>query len=261
MLDPESHPAVTICVLTYGDYPELVRRCVESIRTHVARERYRLVVGGNAVSPESESYLHSLESERCIDRLVLSPRNLNKCPMMRMMLEGIDTEYIWWFDDDIFIEDSMALDNHLNAARESGPSHVMWGKLMYVDWQPDDSGAPGIARQFVRTASWYRGLTPPGWEPGGKGEMNFGGESKGDGRWFFIAGGCWLIRTSTVRALNWPDPRLVKNFDDIYLGEAIRQQGWRIGNIDNSGVTMNEVPRRGDAGLISEEVASRLTRP
>ena len=49
MSDPRP---VTICVLTYGDYPQLAKRTIESIRFHCARSSYRLVVGANAVCAE-----------------------------------------------------------------------------------------------------------------------------------------------------------------------------------------------------------------
>src|SRR6185295_10266689 len=94
---------VTIGVLTYGDYPELAKRTIESIRFHCARSAYRLVVGANAVCAETRGYLERLRDEGAIDRLILSDENLNKCPMMRRMLESVDTEFFWWFDDDSYL--------------------------------------------------------------------------------------------------------------------------------------------------------------
>ena len=109
-----------------------------------------------------------------------------------------------------------------------------------------------FASRFVRTASWYGQLPPPSWRPGGKGEMDFHGKGTGDGRWVFIVGGCWLIRTSVIRALDWPDPRLVKESDDVYLGEAIRQQGWEMAHLDAE-VAINQRERRGCPGLIDPD--------
>ena len=57
-----------------------------------------------------------------------------------------------------------------------------------------------------------------------------------------------MIRTTAVRALDWPDPRLVKMGDDTFLGEAIRQQGWEIMDNGSPGVAINTAPRRGDPG-------------
>jgi hypothetical protein len=39
---------------------------------------------------------------------------------------------------------------------------------------------------------------------------------------------------------------LVKRNDDVFLGEAIRQQGWEFQDIGSLGVEINTEPRRGD---------------
>jgi GT2 family glycosyltransferase len=93
-------------------------------------------------------------------------------------------------------------------------------------------------------------LTPPYWRPGGKGEFNFEGRGTGDGRWFFIPGGCWLMRTAALRELDWPDRRIIKMGNDVFLGEAIRQQGWELENIGSPGVAINTEARRGDPGCL-----------
>ena len=125
-----SAPPVTICVLAFGDHAELVRRCIGSIIEHCQRSRYRLVVGANAVGDDTRRYLDELEAGGAIDRLVSSDENINKCPMMRRMFEDIDTEYIWWFDDDSFVESPRALDTYLAAARSAPERVVMWGKVL-----------------------------------------------------------------------------------------------------------------------------------
>jgi hypothetical protein len=102
--------------------------------------------------------------------------------------------------------------------------------------------------EFVRTAPWYRGLPPPSWRVGGKGELNFEGRGTGDGRWPFILGGCWLARMQALRSIDWPDRRLVKMGEDVLLGEAFRQQGWTVQHIGIPGVALDTEPRRGHAG-------------
>src|SRR6478736_1121217 len=96
-------PKVTICVLTYGNFPELARESIRSIQLHCPRSEYRLVIGANAIGSETRNYLDDLQHKGQIDRLVISDVNINKCPMMRRMFEEIDTEFIWWFDDDSHI--------------------------------------------------------------------------------------------------------------------------------------------------------------
>ena len=110
-------PEVTICVLTYGDYTSLVRRTIESIRAHCPRSAYRLIVGANAVSDESAAYLDRLRAAGAIDELIHSATNLNKCPMMRRMFQCVNTEFIWWFDDDSYVTAPGVLEDWLAAAK------------------------------------------------------------------------------------------------------------------------------------------------
>jgi len=239
---------VTICVLLYGDHPALARQCLESIRQHCPPEQYLLTVGTNAIGSRTREYLNERQLAGDLDRWIDSPLNLNKCPMMRRMFAEVDTEFIWWFDDDSFLDSRDVFERWIGGALQSPGDVAAWGQLAVCN---DDGFAPDLpdAVKFVREAPWYRGLPPPSWRPGGKGELDFNGRGCGDGRWFFIVGGCWLIRTEVVRALDWPDRRLIKMGDDVLLGEAIRQHGWRTINLGSQGVAINTVKRRGDPGL------------
>ena len=240
-------PKVTICILTYGDYPHLARRAVESIRTYCPRSEYQLLVGANAVSERTAKYLEQSHAAGEVDDVILSPVNLNKCPMMRLMFERVNTEFTWWFDDDSYVTSPDAWARWLGTASAAPPSTAMWGELYRCNTPGDFTDLDDVVT-FVRKASWYQGLPPPTWRAGGKGEFNFQNRNCGDGRWDFIVGGCWLIRTSALRALDWPDRRLIKLGDDVLLGEAIRQQGWQLGNIGSPGVTINSEARRGRTG-------------
>jgi len=249
-------PKVTICVLTYGDYASLAARVIESIRSHCPRADYKLIVGANAVGDWTLKYLTSLHAGGHIDNLILSPVNLNQCPMMRQMFAKVDTEFIWWFDDDSYITEPDALERWLGSAEQAPQNTVMWGPVAWCGspegFAPDLEDVVG----FVRAADWYRGLPPPSWRLGGKGEFNYDGQGTGDGTWVFVLGGCWFMRTSVVRALDWPDRRLIKMGNDVFLGEAIRQQGWQLQDIGSPGVAVNTEPRRGDPGLTPLEHAS-----
>jgi GT2 family glycosyltransferase len=237
-------PPVTICVLVYGDYAWLARRTLESIRGFCRREEYRLIVGANAAGSETLAYLRGLELEGALDRLLVSKENLHKSPMMRRMLRDVDTPLIWWFDDDSYVVERGAMEDWLKWVRAAPPRIVLWG-------QGAECGEPASfttledVSAFVRSAAWYRGLPPPSWRPGGKGEFNFEGRGTGDGRWIFVLGGCWMARTRAIGALDWPDRRLVRLGDDVLLGEAIRQRGWAMGNIGAPGVRLDTEPRRG----------------
>jgi GT2 family glycosyltransferase len=236
-----------VCVLLYGDYLPLAERVISSISAHCPRQDYSLIVGANAVTSETLRLLEFHQEKGTIDRLVVSETNLNKCPMMRLMFEEVESEFIWWFDDDSYITESSALSSWLRRAQASPESTVMWGQLASCDHRENFTYLKDPVG-FVREAAWYASLPPPSWRPGGKGEFNHDNKGTGDGRWFFITGGCWMIRSSAVRALDWPDRRLVKMGDDVFLGEAIRQQGWQLENLGTFGVTISTERRRGSLG-------------
>jgi len=229
---------------------------LESIRSFCSRSEYQLIIGANAVGHETQKLLSSRKLAGEVDRVVSSAVNLNKCAMMRRMFENVDTEFIWWFDDDSYLTAPEALSQWLGAARAASNSTVMWGQLCRCNMPADFTDMTDV-QGFVRGAPWYRGLPPPSWRPGGKGEFDFENRGCGDGRWDFIVGGCWLVRTSTIRALDWPDRRLVKLGDDVFLGEAIRQNGWTLENIGTPGVALNTEPRRGQAGSCSQREPMR----
>src|SRR6516225_1754223 len=177
-------PPVTVCVLTYGDYCRLARSTIDAILSNCDRSLYRLVVGANAVGTDTRLYLERLAAQGVIDRLCTNEVNVNKCPMMRRMFESIETEFIWWFDDDSYIVDPHALQRRLDAASRAPSDTVLWGHQFFFGHERDfDYGTDVIG--FVKSASWYRGKEPPSWRPGGKGEINFEGRGTGDGRWFF----------------------------------------------------------------------------
>jgi hypothetical protein len=237
-------PQVTICLLTFGPFPRLARRALDSIREKCPGADYRLVVGANAVGQETLDLLNTRHQAGEIDHLIVSRANLSKCPMMRRMFSAVETEYIWWFDDDSYIAEPGALSRWLGAAKASPESTVIWGSLACCG-HPASFAEMDDAIGFVRSAAWYRGLPPPTWRVGGGGDFNFRGLGVGDGRWQFILGGCFMIRTAAVRALDWPDHRLFRTGDDVFLGEAIRQQGWEQANIGSLGVALDTEPRRG----------------
>ncbi len=237
---------VTICVLTYGDYPDYVRRCIQSITEHCERWLYRLVVGANAPSPRVRAWLETLERAGVIDKLHVSETNLNKCPLMRRMREDVDGEFLWWFDDDSYVTEPGTLSKWLEIARSSPPETAMWGHVWFAHEEDFNLGTDVSA--FVRQAPWYRGIEPPSRRPGG------------DPRWFFATGGLWMIRSSALRALDWPDPALVKRADDVLLGEAVRQQGWRLHDLGELGVRINQGKRRGggeDAATMRQQMSLR----
>lgn len=254
-------PPLTVCVLTFGPHLPLAQRCIDSIRTQTQRSLYRLVVGANAVGEATEKYLRFLKESGAADRIHFSRRNLDKNPMMRRMFRDLNTRFVVWFDDDSYVVEKGALERLLDLALRSARDTVMWGRMAMCNHPSMFTSLKSVER-FVRTAPWYRGLTPPGRAPGGKGEFDFEGRGSGNPRWEFLSGGFWLMRTWAIRMLDWPDRRLTHLGEDVLLGEAIRQQGWSMAHVASLGVVIGEAPtRRSRAQRIGTDPGNTRIKP
>lgn len=231
---PAAAPEITFCVLTCGDHLRLVRRCLRSLWRHAPAGAYRLVVGANGVAAPVLAWLERMRRAGRIDRLLVSPVDLSKCPMMARMLGEVRTRYVWWLDDDASFKRPGTFELWHAVARNSPARVALWGDRV----QPaadvlDGPGADWPA--WIRAARWYRGRPLPlrrhgRWLPG----------------WWFPAGGCWLARMDALRALGWPDPRLRIMLEDVIMGEALRQHGWRMTDLAGLGRIMNHAPSRGE---------------
>lgn len=223
----QSNPPVTICTLAYGDYPTLIQRCIESIQKCCDRSQYQLIVGANAVSDETRSYLEQCRQDKVIDDIIWRDENINKCPMMALMFEKVTTKYIWWFDDDSYVCRKDALEKRVNMAEASSHDVVMWGHQYFVTLEDFSQGTN--VQKFIKSASWYGGKPIPTTQE----------------RWLFITGGNWFVKTDAIRKIQWPDSRLIKAADDVLICEAFRQQGLQCQDIGACGVFINTAKRRG----------------
>ena len=228
---------MAICVATCGDHLRLIKSCVESIHRFCPRDQYRLFVGANAVSTPVRHYLLRGLDQGRIDQVHWSPVNLNKDPMMRRLFAAAapTAPFLWWFDDDSRVTGPTALPFRLETARTAPARTVVWGHIHYASHEDEFNCGLDVQR-FIRSASWYRGRPLPGWGREGL--------RTGDGRWFFPTGGNWFARSSAIQALDWPDPRLLMQAEDILFGEAIRQQGWDMGDIGSQEVVIAPEPSR-----------------
>lgn len=231
---------VTICVLLYGNYPGLARQTIDSVVNHCDRDLYRLIVGCNACCQETIEYLNSV---RQIDHLIVSEININKCPMQRRMFELVDTEYIWWFDDDSFVVEDFALKSRIEIADNSPVSTVLWGPVFY--WNDQYGFNFGVdVEPWIRSQPWYSREPIP---------------CDVSGKWVFVIGASWFARTSALRQLNWPPESFIKAGDDAILCEAIRQSGWSFEQIGECGTEFQTHERRAPETreMMAAQVGSR----
>jgi len=229
LLAPSVRFPITIAVVCYGANSALARRFLESLYRCTPPELFHLRAGLNEVEPATAAlfsqYQHRFNNVECF----IETRNTFKSPLMRRLFHDkpLESEWMVWCDDDTHFTRADWL-IRLATRIQQIPAVDMWG-AGYRLWS-DDAGL----LEWIKSARWYRGLP---WVHG----LNEHGRS---GVTFdFATGGFWALRASVIQHLNWPDPRLVQAQEDFILGEAIRQNGFRLASF-TYGVAISDAPRR-----------------
>jgi len=218
----------SVCVLLYGDYPDLAKRCLGSIETSLD-EGQTLVhdfrIGLNAVAPRVFEYVGRWAQNMAGNRgqpvyLFVPPHNVGKCPLMRKMFYQRSiplARYVMWFDDDSFLV----------------PTPGWWQRMAEMISKADVIGQTGWGMpirgnqwEWVRSQPWFNkevGLPPV----------------HGGRRYFrFVQGAWWVVRSEILSRYRWPPKEMVQAGDDCLFGELCRHQRIRVGEF-TEGVRIN----------------------
>lgn len=234
---------ITVCSITYGDYPELPLRSLRGLYDTLDESKFKLRFGMNAPSERCEKQLLDfLETKSNVEIVYIAKPQLFKSPMMRKLFRDkehpITTDWIMFFDDDAcFTSNEWIKDFGKTIDRERGSANkrfsagiAMFGLVRFMRLS---------ARliSYIKAARWFKK------KPfvlvkarGDRATHNY----KVD----FVTGGLWLITTEAVNRLDWPDPRLTQKLDDVLLGAALRQNDYGIASVKN-GFIVHELPSRG----------------
>ena len=196
---PPSPLRLSVLVGCYGGWPGYSIRAVESLINHcTSRERLDIYVGCNESSPEILAVLRAHLDAGRIDALVESRRNINKDPMMRVLLELCETEYMLWLDDDSHVLPGW--DEHVLRFIETQQPLDCAGHVFFIS-----DRSPEYA-EFLRTRPWYVSR-----------------EREKEPIWF-ATGGLFVARAAWLRRHDFPDRAMVKKQDDILFGDLLQQQ-------------------------------------
>jgi hypothetical protein len=93
-------PALSVLIGCYGDHPEYSLRAVASVLQADCRERLEIHVGCNACGDATRRRLREWLDSGQIDSLIECRRNINKDPLMRLLVDLACAPYVLWMDDD-----------------------------------------------------------------------------------------------------------------------------------------------------------------
>ncbi len=212
-------PDFTICVLLYGDYPDLAKRCLNDGLLSMPPDEVEIRVGMNECSKATTLYVEALVDKGLLqrDNIYFTERNLHKYPMMRQMFHGprpLTTAHTVWFDDDSFLQPSTSPMQWREGLRLAMLANDMVGAIYTIQ-------LTGEQHRWIKDQPWYNGKSV-----------------NAHHKVAFCTGGFWCIRTRILQDFNWPTPELDHRGGDVMLGELCRQQGFRLGNF-RAGVAIN----------------------
>jgi GT2 family glycosyltransferase len=229
---------ITIGVVCYGNHVELARRFVTSLYRNTDAKLFSLRVGLNAVEPATEHLFREFSENYGNVEIFVEKENIYKNPMMGRMIRERPLETTWtiWCDDDTYFTEPDWL-QRLGTRIASEPGIAQWGHR-FLMWRHDQQ-----ILDWIQKATWYRAVPFKRTEDA---------RAKGDVEFIFATGGYWAARTDALKFLDWPDRRLIQAGEDFILGEALRQNGYKIGDFHH-GVKINDAPRRNaDAPQVRE---------
>jgi hypothetical protein len=227
--DLNRHKSLSIAIGCYGDFPQYSLRAVKS----VINSQFPVHIAATMCCAETVSGLQELFITKQIDSLFLCNQNINKDPMMRLLIERSETEFILWLDDD---------------------SHFIdpgWVKLLQNFIDSNDFDIAGHVHYINPDAEYKRFREARPWWVG---DDHFADPSHRDTSWF-PTGGCFLAKLSYLRQYDFPDRLMVKKMDDILLGDLVSQSRGKLAHLPHElllTVKISDGNRRGDGELVSD---------
>lgn len=225
-----------VLVCCYGDYPEISVRTIQAMVDLAADPKsLRLHVGMNDCGKRTVDALRAFADAGFITTLIESKPNLNKDPIMRMLIDVVQEPYFVWFDDDSYPVakgwDKTFL-NYINTARKfavAGSIHQTAPNRAVFDGYLD----------FLAKRPWFQGMDK---FPPAQREIAS-----------FPLGSCWVADTAFMRKHNFPDRGMLKRYDDILLGDCVVQSGEYLGEVHGVWgpvIALNTGERRGTGETI-----------
>ena len=215
-----NQPATTICMLLYGDYPDIHNEAIRGL-LHSDLSNAEVRIWCNAICRDTFRLL--LRMPALGWRIYVNSANKPKYKLMRDIFNDkrspITTPWVTWLDDDTLLQKkSWAIETEAFLRRS--PS------VDYCGRETNGRYYKG-GYELVKASPWYKQV------PFGKGISKH------------VYGAYWWMKTEVMRALDWPDKRLSHNGGDWLLSEALLQQGYKQVSFYDGVKIQIRAPRRG----------------
>jgi hypothetical protein len=252
---------VSVCILLYGDHPDLAHRCLESIWSGLEGgvgyiKDFRL--GLNEVSAGTRAiiawFCNGVLDHFSIPIIVYDcPENAFKYPLMRRMILDEETpvaKSVMWFDDDSYINKHKDTE-WWGTVKKAASGCDMMGKIYRQAMLPKQW-------DWITKQSWYNpklGLPPQ------SKIRRFGKRPT----FRFCTGGWWVADSKIFLDNDWPTKELKLIGGDSMLGELCRHRQYSLANFED-GIRINanawgehsSAPGRGESPLVKDRVAVML---
>jgi hypothetical protein len=193
----------SVLIGCYGQYPQYSVRCLDSVLMQQNVEQLCDVhVGCGACCEQTLDTAWAYYKDQMLTSLLVTHTNINKDPMMRLLIERTQTPYFLWFDDDTHIGPDFL--KQIDRFIEKEHPFDGAGQIFFMGRQPQ-------YMEFARKRPWWNEQLPR------------------KDRIHFPTGGLFLGRTAFCLQHDFPDRQMVKRSDDILFGDLLAQHGKMVG--------------------------------
>ena len=228
-------PRVEI-IICFRDKARLTRRCVRSLLSETAYERYRVtLVDNGSVQPETAEFLAGIAGEPRV-RVVRDDRPFNFAALNNAAANATDAEFLLFLNNDTEVVDGEWLHGLLEEAARPEVGAVA-PMLLFADGTVQHAGAALGLHGYAGHP--FAGLQPDA-------ETPFGRASGGTRNWLAVSAACMLIERAKFEAVGRFDESFVVAGNDVDLCLRLTAAGYRSLCVPRVRLLHDESRSRGD---------------
>lgn len=224
---------ITLCVGCYSNFFDAQKRCLDSIKSQVNFGEFKLLIGCNEVPKENVEYFKKQYNPTIVFE---NEVNIHKIGMMRQMLSVIDTEYLFWFDDDTYLSDKTSLVQHVDKVKQH-PDVVLFGNKYFFKKETKEE----CVKKYMSLGYDWNSYLSSTFENFDANKFFDLDESH---RLYFITGNHYIIKTDYLKKYSFPPDIKSPVFEDVMLSQMVKYTGNKWCNTGDLGVSSTKIQSR-----------------